>query len=486
MLDPNTVPQTREVIITLHRKTRSLPDLRDQIGKGQLTIWVQPKPSGAPSSLQKKTHAAYDEYPGTPRGYQVTDSEIHSAWTHSKGPTPDEELKNLYETAYTGVQATFGKGTPKSAPAYDAGGDFFSQKTTVLAENPSEQFISGRAFGSPSFDWCAEYRGPILATPLFGLTAPPEPSDNLDALGATAIARCSPTNNIASAANFLAELRADGLPKLFGASILKERLRFHKSLGEEYLNEEFGWKPLIGDLRSIASAVTHSHKVLSQYERDSGKVVRRRYEFPEETSQSTTFVRNQSASLGTWTGLFNPVYPGGDPLEILYYGGSTGSLYRTRQTWKKVWFSGAFTYHLPSLYNSRIKMVEDARHASTLLGLDLTPEVLWNATPWTWAIGWFSNAGDVVANLSDWATDGLVLKYGYIMMHSIVTDTYFVTNRGRLSSPAAQPSKVVISVETKRRKKATPFGFGLTMGQFTPRQLAITAALGLTKGVKRL
>jgi hypothetical protein len=476
--------------LTIHRKARKIPDLYDQIPKGQLTIWIVNKPAGNVTSRQGPKLAKSSPanlYPGASRGYQITDGENHPNWTRSKKPDADRELKTLYETVYTGVEATFGKGTPESAPEYDVGGEFYTRKTSVYAEDPSEQILSGRQFGSSSFDYAAEYRGPVLSTDLFNILAPPSPDSNLTAMGTTAIARCSPTNNIAAAANFLIELRSDGLPKLFGASLIKERVRSARGIGEEYLNEEFGWKPLIGDLKSLAFVVTHAHKVLSQYERDSGKVVRRGYRFPEENSQSTTVIGAQRGVVGDFTGLgWSPVNPGGDPVEILRYGGLTGTLFRTRQTWKKVWFSGAFTYHLPVGYNSRIKMIEDARHASTLLGLDLTPEVLWNASPWTWAVGWFSNSGDVIANLSDWATDGLVLKYGYIMEHSIVKDRYFVDRGGGFSSPFAHPSPIVFSVETKRRQKATPFGFGLTVSGFSPRQLAITAALGLTRGIKRI
>lgn len=393
------------------------------------------------------------------RGYQVTDSETHPDWEPN---------------------------TNHVRPNYDVGGEFFTQKLSVRMVNPSTQTIQGKGAPGTGATWFCEYVGPIPCTFLGGANWPGLPSiaqGNLNSLGATAIARCTPTNNVASAAAFLRELRSEGLPKLLGVTLWKDRTRAARAAGGEYLNTEFGWKPLVSDVKSIAFAATHSHEILSQYERDSGKVVRRHYGFPEEKTQSTSFVRNQRAVVGSYGGgIFSNVTDPTPPEELLFYGGQTDGLYVTRQTWKRVWFSGAFTYHLPIGYRARGGMIQSARHAQFLLGLDITPEVMWNTTPWTWALDWFSNSGDVVANLSDWATDGLVLKYGYVMEHSIATDTYFVEKFGGLSSTKARPSPIVVRLETKRRVKANPFGFGLSWDGLSPRQWAITVALGLAKG----
>lgn len=423
---------------------------------------------------------------GFQRGYQITDSENHIGWSGKKAAQRAADERALYESVYSGVSGSFGKGS--SSPSYDTGGNFFTQKVKIEADNSSAQTITGKAYETPSGYWAASYTGPILPTILGGFLLPSVSQGNLDTLGATAIAQCAPTNQVAAAANFMREIRTEGLPKLFGTTLWKDRTRaaLGKGAGGEYLNVEFGWKPMVGDMKAIAFAVANAHTILDQYERDSGRLVRRRFGFPVETTQSVTNIRSQRAYVGNYaTGVFNPVPAGGDPTTILRPGDASGTLWRKRETWKRVWFSGAFTYHIPYGYNSRNHMVASARKAQVLLGLDLTPEVVWNAAPWTWAIDWFSNAGDVVANLSDWATDGLVMKYGYVMEHSIARDTYYVTKRGGLMDPDAQPASIVISVETKRRKKASPFGFGLTWSGLSPRQIAISTALGLTQGFRK-
>jgi len=125
-------------------------------------------------------------------------------------------------------------------------------------------------------------------------------------------------------------------------------------------------------------------------------------------------------------------------------------------------------------------MDRHALEAKKLLGLTLTPDTLWNAAPWSWAVDWFSNTGDVISNVTDSVTDGLVMRYGYIMEHSIVKNIYSLTKPGTLNPDVRVPS-ITLVVETKKRRRANPFGFGLSWGSLSLRQQAIALALGLTR-----
>ena len=124
-------------------------------------------------------------------------------------------------------------------------------------------------------------------------------------------------------------------------------------------------------------------------------------------------------------------------------------------------------------------MIRAATRASVLLGIELTPEVLWNLTPWSWAADWFANMGDVLSNVSDFANDGLVMHYGYMMETSHVTHTYDLHGHGL--NGVESPLTLTFENIQKQRIKASPFGFGLTWESFTPRQLAILAALGISR-----
>jgi len=298
----------------------------------------------------------------------------------------------------------------------------------------------------------------------------------LMAKGTTAIARCKPTNSVADLGTTLIELRREGLPALLGADLWKSRLKHlretKKSAGGEYLNVEFGWKPLVSDILATAKGIVHMHRILEQYERDAGRVVRRRYSFPSiHTVEESVIQRNLTAGL--------------NPSHEEFYDTTkwnSGYVVRDRETVVNCWFSGAFTYHLPKGFSSEGGLKGLADSARKMLGLDLDPEVLWNVAPWSWAVDWFSSSGDVISNVSDWSTDGLVLKYGYVMEHTIVRDTFtYVGHTGLVPEIGWRPPVLILVSETKVRRAATPFGFGVNLAALTDRQTAIIAALGLSR-----
>jgi hypothetical protein len=72
------------------------------------------------------------------------------------------------------------------------------------------------------------------------------------------------------------------------------------------------------------------------------------------------------------------------------------------------------------------------------------------------------------------------LKYGYMMEHTVSKRTYtFVGPTGFRGG--ALPASVSLVSETKKRVRATPYGFGLDEGKLSLRQRAIIAALGLAR-----
>lgn len=370
-----------------------------------------------------------------------------------------------------GKQFTASEGHPfhsrnSSSGLKDIGGEFSTTKSWMDPVKDSSMTVSANVNGVQRV---RNYTGPIL--PINPTTMPFPGSlqtsdDDLMKLGATAVARCKPTNSVADAATFLGELWKDRLPDLPGSSTWRDRTLTSRNAGEEFLNTEFGWLPLVSDVKSFARAVTTAQTVLAQYERDAGKVVRRRYNFPE---QRTTNVEDMK--------IYNPSYLGVD--DSTFYIGNPADTVRTIETVRRQWFSGAFTYGLPSGYDSRNALDRYALMADKVYGTSLTPEVLWELAPWSWAVDWFSNTGDVISNISDWSADGLVMVYGYMMEHTIHKHTYTQSFSGYNGNPAVSP--VTMVTETKVRKRANPFGFGLTWDGLSPLQAAIAAAIGLTR-----
>lgn len=381
-----------------------------------------------------------------------------------------------------GKQVTVSEGHPfrtlSQSNKGDIGGEFFTQKTYVLnkPQHITAQGVKTSSFTGPpsgTTTTTGTYTGPV---------SPVRPSDmafpaafnsttgQLEAIGTTAVARCSPTNSLANASTFLGELIKDGLPHLIGSAGWKDRNKVLRDSGSEFLNIEFGWLPFVSDIRSFASAVNRASAVLKQFERDSGRQVRRTYQFPPvRTSETLIVAGNQGAY---WT-------PGSSTVAS-DHASDYGDRVLTRETVKRQWFSGAFTYHLPSGYDSRNQMDRYALYAQKILGASLTPETIWNLSPWSWAADWFSNAGDVVSNISDWQSYGLVLRYGYMMEHTISINTYSLNGgSGFLAPLRVRPVSLV--TETKKRVKANPFGFGVSWSGLSPLQLSIAAALGLSR-----
>jgi hypothetical protein len=357
----------------------------------------------------------------------------------------------------------------------DIGGEFETTKSYVIANGESIRLDFTQALKQDAHSvLSAVYEGPVLAHDATNQGSYPvsaaSPKSELDAAGTTAIARCKPTNSVADAATFLGETRKDGLPSLPGISTWKERTSRAKGAGKDYLNHQFGWRPLVNDMQKIAYAVSHAHTVLEQYERDAGRVVRRRYNLPILKSSETHDLE------GLYWAKHTPYNSRID--QALGYGvkSLTTEIVRNR------WFSGAFTYHLPAGKDYRSKMIRYALEADKLLGILPTPETIWELTPWSWAIDWFSNTGDVISNLSDWATHGLVMRYGYMMEHSIAKYTYSLSHTsGSAWNRGVDPTDVTFVTETKKRIRANPFGFGLTWDGLSPFQISIAAALGITR-----
>lgn len=371
-----------------------------------------------------------------------------------------------------GKQVTVSEGHPwysrNKRELKDIGGDFYTMRQYANTQRLGAWHMEAGQNGTSVF-----YDGPIV--PIGAISSPhpfppaePEVNPTLDTLGATAVARCKPTNSIADLSTFLGELLKEGLPSIVGHTLWESKTSFLKKLGAEYLNVEFGWKPLLSEISSFAEVIRRANTVLKQLERDNGKVVRRRYVFPVESSTETFYIGDHPARYAPEHFMLRNSVP-------------QGSQFVTRYKVTQTWFSGAFTYHLPPEYFGGF-IDEFAARADLLLGTKLTPEVLWNLAPWSWAVDWFSNFGDAISNITDHANYGLVMPYGYLMRKTITTDTiHFAT-----PAPAYNPKTVgwtplTLVTETKIRKRANPYGFGVKWEDLSPRQLAILAAIGITR-----
>jgi len=390
---------------------------------------------------------------------------------------------------YMGKQITVSEShswPPQTGGLGDVGGAFYTSRQ--YAEFLDGHYHLYQPHLSPSGPNVTASRGTCLgalrcpfelvgspAKPLFPTSA--ESTDSaLNTLGATAISRVRPTGSAVDLSTALGELWRDGLPHRSSIRTWKERTDIARKAGSEYLNLQFGWRPLVSDITNFGKAALKSRDILDQYERDAGRVVRRSYTFSDIVTAGTEVVLSTNKFPDSHLGFAGPLVP-----DLDYSGGITGGKW-TKQTTTSVkrWFSGAFVYGGPNGVLPDGSLRDTVAEADKLFGLSLTPDVLWNLTPWSWAIDWFTNTGDVLKTASDMISQGLVMQYGYMMEHSIAVTTYTLV--GAKYNDYTFPSCSVRMVnETKKRIRANPFGFGLTWDGLSPFQISILAALGITR-----
>jgi hypothetical protein len=354
----------------------------------------------------------------------------------------------------------------------DIGGNFFTQKKyidigdKVKIVSQMDEPNNGRYLQNT-------YSGHILAVDpsidRFNASSFISSNSNLDALGTTAISHVKPTNPVGGLTTALLELRRDGLPHLLGSSLWEGKVSILRSAGDEYLNKEFGWDPLANDVADFLNTITHARDVIQRYKQGIGKPTRRRFDFTPIRQESETYL----GAAWPFTGMSTPylIHPNAPP-------SAPGGLFLQSEVTVKRWFSGAFTYYFPRDADDKLRDISILAHE---LGLELTPDTIWAATPWSWAVDWISNLGDIVSNYSSFHNDGLVMTYGYMMEHSIVKNTYRLVNAIDRYGGRLPVSDVSYVTETKQRRGATPYGFGLSFGSFSNFQKSIIGALGITK-----
>lgn len=265
------------------------------------------------------------------------------------------------------------------------------------------------------------------------------------------------------------ELLSDGLPTLPGRLLM--RLARLRSVGKEYLNVQFGWMPLLKDIRDMYETYTNLNRKLNQLQRDNGRLIRRRRS--KGVQKSSTSVVSNSAGV---------VYS--NPSILNYtFGNSKSSRTVTTTTTERIWFAGAFRYYIPDVGTDQWTK----RATRALFGLNPSPEVLWQALPWSWLIDWFSNIGHVMSNMSENAAENLVAEYAFVMREKTVDVQTTVQVDGPLLSNNCQFThgthvcSLIESSTLKTRAAATPYGFAVSYDTLTGYQAGILAALGISR-----
>lgn len=247
-----------------------------------------------------------------------------------------------------------------------------------------------------------------------------------------------------------------------------------KDRAGDWLNFNFGWVPFVNDVVDI----TRTTLFLGDYIRD--------LEARNNTWQKVNRVLSNSVSdveLGKGGGIrCQPGFVNSSSFCRFEPGvGFTGWSIRQREE-TKVWASGEYKFYMPEFDRSHLsydnKMSAVSR-ALTLYGAQINPVNLWKITPWSWLIDWFANVGDIIQNVQDAATDGVVSRNLYLMHRK---STELALQQNVFCKTGTRTFEFRRRRTSKQRDHAsTPFGFGLSPTTLSPRQWSILGALGISK-----
>jgi len=439
--------------------------------RGYTTRNGQPYPTASDASVGYSGSGTFEPY-------QLTTSYRTGKLSTLYADDDEEAILNATNEAelYSALESEY-KAGPQSS--YDTGHPFSSEKR-VLINTPvtSTKWVhSGNTY---TYDGPWIIQGPAVPQGFYNQALP-----DLTWYGTKAIGLTLPTHPCTNLAVGLAELYREGFPKLGSATL--ELLKRGKLPGgiitsaggitnvasEELLALEFGLKPVLRDLSSLASSIVKAKEIIDQTVRDSGKWIRRTYEFPTITSSEV--LAESVATLNPLAGIVSAAS------NAAFNGGvRSGPMSHSVTASSRIWFSGAFTYTISPIGSLTDEIARIEELTNKLIGFRFTEEAMWNLTPWSWLVDWNVNIGQNIANASALASDGLVMAYGYIMCET--RTTHHVSLRGpTLKSGSSNAWNSLYTNTVKKRIKASPFGFGLNPSGFSARQWSILAALGFTK-----
>lgn len=269
-----------------------------------------------------------------------------------------------------------------------------------------------------------------------------------------ALARSNPSRAVVSIPNFVHELK--DLPGMFRDIVaIKSQLKrlswraTPKQVANHYLAHQFGWVPLVNDIRNLLNFTEVVDRRVNELERlYSRGGLKRRIQLDQDTKElvgSNEFIHSITGRVLTAK--------------------------RQRITTGRRW--ATVRWYPTSLPKSRTPESTRQLAKELVLGLHrLSPVQVWNAVPWTWLADWTSNVGDFLQ-----ANDNTIpCAHGPVnlMTYRKTTETWVRTDSYTTVSGG-------IGTRTFEQKNRSIGGSALTayLPFLSGRQLSILGALAI-------
>lgn len=240
---------------------------------------------------------------------------------------------------------------------------------------------------------------------------------------------------------------------------------FARTVGQEYLNVDFGWAPLLSDIGKLLEFQETFNRRMEFLRKNNGKSLRRRLTLVDSTTNNVS--ETPSTNVGAY-------------LTCGAHGSWQGKVTTETISKRKIWYSAGYRLHFPDL--STPDNIREVRNA--LLGTRPSISTVWELTPWSFLADWVTNIGDNYANLSDPLRNYYAASYAFLMVTESRTVRRTV-NAYQMSTSLVGTRSLSVSAETsftvKARYMASPFGFGLTWDTLSASQQATAAALGISR-----
>lgn len=382
--------------------------------------------------------------------------------------------------------------TVNPGPPYLTGGDFSSilrkQETLKVQGSGSYPFIGD---GTMWMVYDGGFTNPTFPADAYGnysfaqLRADSTIYPDLSSLGSKAYNRLRPSTSEAQVGLAIAEAREiapmlkstagvfkDAFKTVGGKMSLSLKNMQPKQAANTFLLTQFGWKPFLKDMAGIISAYQKSKAYFAQRYKDNDQWVRRFR--ADKRIESEDVISDSTGELGCYPfaplsihGLVNTA----DARHISSLLSST-----------TVWYEGVFKVYrreFDTARSSEDDAFDNLQRYMSLYGAHVSPAVLYQATPWSWLLDWFTNTGHIIKEAQDYGTGEVASKYMYVMHHSyrsFRSKSIFTVGQQHVKQDLEWYSILDI-----KRRQAASTNFEFYPSSITARQVAILAALGITR-----